>query len=79
MRQTAETVTQMTSVERVLQFTELEKEGPFETNTTEKPANNWPLDGEIKFDHVYFRYSESEQPILKSLTFTIQPGMKVSI
>ncbi|XP_032663383.1 multidrug resistance-associated protein 4-like isoform X2 [Odontomachus brunneus] len=79
MRQTAETVTQMTSVERILQFTELEKEGPFESNPTDKPSSNWPSKGEIKFDRVVLRYSESEPPILKSLSFIIEPGMKIGI
>ncbi|KMQ89959.1 multidrug resistance-associated protein 4-like protein [Lasius niger] len=79
MRQTAETITQMTSVERILQFTELEKEGPFESNPTDKPSSNWPAKGEIKFDRVSLRYAESEPPVLKSLSFVIEPGMKIGI
>lgn len=31
MRQTAEVINQLTSVERVLQYSELETEGPFQT------------------------------------------------
>lgn len=31
MRQTGEVVNQLTSVERVMQYTKLDKEGPFET------------------------------------------------
>lgn len=31
MRQTAEVITQLTSVERVMQYTKLDKEGPFNT------------------------------------------------
>lgn len=77
MLQTAETIIQMTSVERIMQFTELEKEGPFESNPTDKPSSNWPSKGEIKFDRIYLRYSESEPPVLKSLSFIIEPGMKV--
>lgn len=77
MRQTAEMITQMTSVERILQFTELEKEGPFESNPTDKPSSNWPSKGEIKFDHVSLRYSDSDPSVLKSLSFVIEPGMKV--
>ena len=77
IRQTAETITQMTSVERIMQFIELEKEGPFESNPIDKPSSNWPSKGEIKFDRVYLRYSESELPVLKSLSFVVKPGMKV--
>ncbi|EGI62548.1 Multidrug resistance-associated protein 4 [Acromyrmex echinatior] len=79
MRQTAETITQMTSVERIMQFTELEKEDPFESNPIDKPSSNWPFKGEIKFDRVYLRYSESKSPVLKSLSFVVKPGMKIGI
>ncbi|XP_014472274.1 PREDICTED: multidrug resistance-associated protein 4-like isoform X2 [Dinoponera quadriceps] len=79
LRQMAEMITQMTSVERILQFTELEKEGPFESNPADKPSSNWPSKGEIKFDRVYLRYSESNSSVLKSLSFVIEPGMKVGI
>lgn len=77
MRQTAEAISQMTSVERILQFTKLEKEGPFESNPTDKPPSNWPVQGRIKFDDVSLRYSESQPPVLKSLSFIIEPGIKV--
>ncbi|KAL6423801.1 hypothetical protein ACFW04_010336 [Cataglyphis niger] len=79
IRQTAETITQMTSVERILQFTELEKESPFESNPTDKPPSNWPVKGEIKFDRVSLQYAKSEPPVLKSLSFIIEPGMKIGI
>lgn len=79
IRQTAETIIQMTSVERIMQFTELEKEGPFESNPVDKPTSNWPSKGEIRFDRIYLRYSESEPHVLKCLSFIIEPGMKVGI
>lgn len=78
MRQTAETVAQMTSIERILQFTKLEKEGPFESTPIDKPSSNWPIKGEIRFDRVSLRYAESQPAILKSLSFVIEPGMKVN-
>ncbi|XP_011312621.1 multidrug resistance-associated protein 4 [Fopius arisanus] len=79
MRQTAETVAQMTSVERVLQFTQLDKEGPFESETNYKPPATWPSQGHIKFDHVYLKYSEQDAPVLKDLNIVIEPGMKIGI
>lgn len=78
IRQTAETITQMTSVERILQFTELEQEGPFESNPADKPSSKWPTKGEIKFNNVSLRYAESEPSVLKALNFVIEPGMRVS-
>lgn len=77
VRQTAETVAQMTSVERILQFTKLEREGPFESDPDKKPPSTWPQKGRVQFDHVYLRYSED--PILKDLHFNIDSGMKVGI
>lgn len=77
MRQTAEMVAQMTSVERVLQFTKLDKEGPFESEINSKPPATWPAQGRIQFQHVYMRYSEEDAPVLKDLNIVVEPGMKV--
>lgn len=30
--------------------------------------------GEVKFDHVYFEYEGAEEPVLKDITFTANPG-----
>ncbi|XP_043488596.1 ATP-binding cassette sub-family C member 4-like [Polistes fuscatus] len=79
MRQTAEAIAQMTSVERVLQFTQLDEEGPFASDPNNKPSQEWPTKGEIKFDRVYLQYSNSDPPVLKNLNFIIQPAMKVGI
>ncbi|KAL2730827.1 ATP-binding cassette sub-family C member 4-like isoform X1 [Vespula squamosa] len=79
MRQTSEAIAQMTSVERILQFTQLDEEGPFTSDPSNKPSLKWPTKGEIKFDHVYLQYSNSDPPVLKDLNFIIQPAMKIGI
>ncbi|XP_050594410.1 ATP-binding cassette sub-family C member 4-like isoform X2 [Bombus affinis] len=79
MRQTAETISQMTSVERILQFTQLDKEGPFESEPNKKPSAQWPSKGEINFNHLYLRYEDSAPPVLKDLCFTIKSGEKIGI
>ena len=79
MRQTAETIAQMTSVERILQFTQLDEEGPFESEPNKKPAGQWPSMGEIQFDHLYLRYDDTAPPVLKDLCFLIKPGEKVTV
>lgn len=79
MRQTAEMVAQMTSVERVMQFTDLDKEGPFDSEPNKKPSSTWPSKGEIKFQNVYLRYSDDDASVLKDLNITIESGMKIGI
>lgn len=79
MRQTAEVVNQMTSVERVLQYTKLDKEGPFESELGKKPSKEWPTKGQIEFKHLYLRYCLTDMPVLKNLNLVIKPGQKVII
>ncbi|MCK4381292.1 MAG: ABC transporter ATP-binding protein [Candidatus Lokiarchaeota archaeon] len=37
------------------------------------------IEGEIKFEGVSFTYPESKKPILKTISFTVQPGQTVAI
>ncbi|XP_034938713.1 multidrug resistance-associated protein 4-like [Chelonus insularis] len=79
IRTTAEAMTQMTSVERILEFTKLEEEGPFESEPNKKPLSTWPDKGKILFQNLYLRYSKDDEPILKDLNITIEAEMKVGI
>ncbi|KAJ8684127.1 hypothetical protein QAD02_019919 [Eretmocerus hayati] len=79
MRQTAEMVAQMTSVERMFQFTELEQEGPFDSEPGQKPSKEWPEKGKVEFKNLYLKYVEGEEPVLKNLNFVVDPGTKVGI
>lgn len=79
VRQSAEVASQMTSVERVLQYTKLEKEGPFESLPANKPDRDWPQKGAILFEKVYLRYVATEAPVLKNLNIRIRAGEKVCL
>ncbi|CAH1981029.1 unnamed protein product [Acanthoscelides obtectus] len=79
VRQTAEVASNMVSVERVLQYTTLDKEGPFETLPANKPPLGWPDKGHIQFEKVYLRYAAELAPVLKNLTIEVMPGEKVGI
>jgi len=77
--------TQMISVERLLNFAEIEPERSTLVNKARLPAN-WPARGEIKFQNVHFRYRvDIEDPdmssplVLKNLTFTVPPGQHVGV
>ncbi|KAF2880617.1 hypothetical protein ILUMI_25557 [Ignelater luminosus] len=79
MRQSAELENQMTSVERVLEFTRIEHEPELESKPDDKPPPDWPQEGEIEFRNAVMRYSTTEPPVLKNLTFVIQPKEKIGI
>ncbi|RZB39026.1 ABC tran, MMR HSR1 and/or AAA 21 domain containing protein [Asbolus verrucosus] len=79
IRQTAEVVNQLTSVERILQYTETEKEGPFLTAPENVPLPPWPNNGLIEIRNLYLQYSPSDPPVLKNLNIKIKPGQKIGI
>ncbi|XP_049950812.1 probable multidrug resistance-associated protein lethal(2)03659 [Schistocerca serialis cubense] len=79
IRQSAELINQMTGVERVLEFAGLKPEPSLESSSGKTPLSNWPAAGQIKFHHVFLKYSENAPPVLKDLHFTIMPQEKVGI
>jgi ATP-binding cassette subfamily B protein len=38
-----------------------------------------PLQGQITFDQVFFRYNPNQEPVLKGISFTTEPGMLVGV
>lgn len=77
MRQTAEIVNLMTSVERVLEYRDLEPE--IQPDKPQEVANSWPSGGSIEFQNVIYRYFEGAEPVLRDLSFTIKPKEKIGI
>uniref|UniRef100_H3DQA7 ATP binding cassette subfamily C member 4 (PEL blood group) n=1 Tax=Tetraodon nigroviridis TaxID=99883 RepID=H3DQA7_TETNG len=75
VRQSAEVENMMTSVERVVEYAELESEAPWETDV--QPPHDWPMRGCITFDRVNFSYGTSEPLVLKNLTVVFKPREKV--
>lgn len=67
----------MTSVERVVEYAELESEAPWQTDV--QPPHDWPTRGCITFDRVNFSYSASEPLVLKNLTVVFKPQEKVLV
>lgn len=64
----------MTSVERVVEYSKVEKE-----RANGDAVDEWPQNGHIKFKNVEMRYVRSSQPVLKNLNFEVQPREKVGI
>uniref|UniRef100_A0A672S3W1 Cystic fibrosis transmembrane conductance regulator n=1 Tax=Sinocyclocheilus grahami TaxID=75366 RepID=A0A672S3W1_SINGR len=77
VRQSAEVENLMTSVERVVEYTELESEAPWETQ--KRPSPDWPNRGLITFDRVNFSYSSDGPVILKNISAMFRPREKVGI
>uniref|UniRef100_A0A5F4W7H5 Multidrug resistance-associated protein 4 n=1 Tax=Callithrix jacchus TaxID=9483 RepID=A0A5F4W7H5_CALJA len=77
VRQSAEVENMMISVERVIEYTDLEKEAPWEYQKRPPPA--WPHEGVIIFDNVNFMYSLDGPLVLKHLTALIKSREKVGI
>lgn len=77
VRQSAEVASNMTSVERVLQYTKLENEEGLNPTPRKIPDSKWPHSGRIIFKNTYLWYSKTESPVLKNLNITIEAGEKV--
>uniref|UniRef100_A0A8C0AIS9 Multidrug resistance-associated protein 4-like n=1 Tax=Bos mutus grunniens TaxID=30521 RepID=A0A8C0AIS9_BOSMU len=76
VRQSTE-VNMMMSAERVIEYTELEKEEPWELDF--RPPAYWPDNGMIAFNNVNFKYSPDGPLVLKDLTVSTKPKEKVCI
>ncbi|CAH2013754.1 unnamed protein product [Acanthoscelides obtectus] len=73
IRQWAELENLMTSVERVLEYTDIK------TETTEgREEDNWPSKGKVVFDNVSLTYGNNEL-VLKHLNFKVEPKQKIGI
>lgn len=68
----------MNSVERIKEYIEVEQEAQAIIPESRPPAN-WPSHGAIQFINYSTRYRVDLEPVLKNVTFTIQPGERVGI
>jgi len=78
VRQSAEVENLMTSVERVMEYSQLEEEDD-PTKEDNKPPSDWPKEGVIEFKDVYLRYAKEEKEVLKGLNFKTNPCEKIGI
>lgn len=80
MRQSAELENVMTSVERVIEYKDVDSESAFESAEDKRPPKEWPVHGEIKFQNLSLSYfPDKNEKVLKNLNFTILPREKVGI
>lgn len=81
LRQTAELENQMTSVERVSEYSRLPAERSLETDeeTLKTLPKNWGSKGVIKFKNLSLKYSPDSSFVLHDLSFEVQEGEKIGI
>ncbi|KAG5204289.1 hypothetical protein JEQ12_002265, partial [Ovis aries] len=77
VRQSAEVENMMISVETVIEYTDLEKEAPWELEY--RPPPSWPPNGGISFSSVNFRYNSDSPLVLRNLEASIYPREKYGI
>ncbi|XP_008553008.1 ATP-binding cassette sub-family C member 4 isoform X2 [Microplitis demolitor] len=77
VKQTTEVQSQMTSVERIIQYTDLPKEGPIES--LNPPPETWPLSGRIDWKNVSMSYKNDDPPVLKNIELSVKSGWKVGV
>uniref|UniRef100_A0A182KEI1 Multidrug resistance-associated protein lethal(2)03659 n=1 Tax=Anopheles christyi TaxID=43041 RepID=A0A182KEI1_9DIPT len=81
MRQSAELENTMTSVERVVEYDNVDPEPALESPADKKPPKEWPQEGRIRFEKVTLRYSPETDSdlVLRDLEFEIEPREKIGI
>ncbi|XP_045510491.1 probable multidrug resistance-associated protein lethal(2)03659 isoform X2 [Colias croceus] len=79
MRQSAEMENQMTSVERVVEYTRLPKESTLMGSPDKVPPEGWPTEGAIYFNDLSLKYNPQGSPVLHGLQFNVLPREKIGI
>ncbi|KAG5895018.1 Multidrug resistance-associated protein 4, partial [Gonioctena quinquepunctata] len=74
LRQWSEAENSMTSVERALEYTDIESE-----TTAGEEVPNWPTNGEITYNKVSLTYTNSQERVLKDISFTVKAKQKIGI
>ncbi|EDV27232.1 uncharacterized protein TRIADDRAFT_10225, partial [Trichoplax adhaerens] len=78
VRQSAELENQMTSVERVKEYSQLPPEAPLRTHNDPSP-NVWPSKGVIRFRNLHYSHHEDLPFVLKRINCKIYPSEKIGI
>ncbi|KAH9043928.1 ATP-binding cassette transporter [Lactarius pseudohatsudake] len=67
----------MVALERVKEYSELEREPP--EFVEPRPPPSWPSGGEIECENLVIRYAPELPDVLHNLSFSVKPGEKVGI
>lgn len=79
VRQTAELENNMTAVERLMEYINLDGEEDVPIEQQCEVPKAWPSNGTIEFNNLSLKYAEKSEYELKSLNFNVASGEKISI
>ncbi|KAH9402637.1 Multidrug resistance-associated protein 4 [Tyrophagus putrescentiae] len=80
VRQSCELESQCVSIERLVEYQNLDQEAAAKSPSGSEPPAEWPASGAITFEHMFLAYDqERQQPVLKDITCSIEGGEKVGI
>jgi ABC-type multidrug transport system fused ATPase/permease subunit len=71
--------TRFNSVERLIAYWELPQEAPAHSDPGNQPPDDWPTQGMIEYNNVCMKYRPELDPVLKGVSFVVEPGDKVGI
>lgn len=80
VRRGCEVANQLISVERILEYGDLEPETQPKIDKEVKPLQNkWPTNGHIQFRNVTYKYSYDAEPVLRRISFELLPKTKTCV
>lgn len=77
IRHSVEVTNQMMSVERVLEYSDLETE--IQPKKPVEVSRSWPNEGRIEFVNVQLKYIYEGEPVLRGISFIIKQREKIGI
>ncbi|KAF9135862.1 hypothetical protein BG015_003214, partial [Linnemannia schmuckeri] len=78
IRSYTESELNMNSVERVVEYMDLEAE-PAAIIPGSRPSASWPHKGEIVVDHLTMKYAPDTPEVIKNISFTVKAGEKIGV
>lgn len=78
VRLTSDLETQVVSLERIIEYTEIKTEAAWDNFMYRSPVG-WPPSGRVKVENLSVCYRDGLDLVLKSISFEVNPGEKVGI